>query len=121
MSYERLLTENVAASLDKTRLTEKDNKVFDEYAQATCNGYCGGCAHICDSTLPDVPYVSDIMRYLMYYNGYGEKERAKELFTKIPSPIRSKLLSADYSLAEARCPQRLPIRELMAEAVSKLA
>jgi len=27
----------------------------------------------------------------------------------------------DYSLAEARCPQRLPIRELVAEAVSKLA
>ena len=116
-----LLTENVAAVLDKTKLTKTDFKTFDQYAQATCNGYCGGCAHICDSALPDVPYVSDIMRYLMYYNGYGETERAKELFTKIPSPVRSKLLSADYSLAEARCPQKLPIRELVSEAVSKLA
>jgi len=61
------------------------------------------------------------MRYLMYYNSYGEKERAKELFAKIPGRVRAKLLSTDYSPAEARCPQRMPIGKLVAEAVGKLA
>ncbi|MBA7655379.1 hypothetical protein ES703_63283 [subsurface metagenome] len=61
------------------------------------------------------------MRYLMYYNSYGEQEMARELFAQIPVRVRSKLLSMDYSLAEARCPQRLPIRELVAEAVGQLA
>ena len=116
-----LLTSNVAAVLDKTKLTQADTKAFREYAQATCSGYCAGCAHICDSALPDVPYTSEIMRYLMYYNSYGEKERAKELFAKIPGNVRAKLLSTDYSSAEARCPQRMPIGKLVAEAVGKLA
>ena len=113
-----LLTSNVAAVLDKTKLSQTDMKVFKEYAQATCSGYCAGCAYICDAALPDMPYVSDIMRYLMYYNSYGERDRARELFAQIPDNV--KLPGLDYSLAEARCPQHLPIGKLVAEAVSKL-
>jgi len=115
-----VLTSNAAAVLDKTKFTQGDMEIFKEYAAATCSGYCAGCANICDSVLPQTPYVSDIMRYLMYYNSYGDKDRAKELFAQIPSNIRGKLLSIDYSLAEARCPQHLPIGKFIAEAVSKL-
>jgi len=116
-----ILNSDVAAVLDKTKLTRADIEVFKEYAKATCSGYCAGCAYICDSALADAPYVSDIMRYLMYYNSYGEQHAARELFAQIPGKVRDKLLSTDYSTAEARCPQNLPIGELIAEAVSKLA
>ena len=116
-----LLTTNVDAVLDKTKLTQADIEVFKEYARATCSGYCAGCAYICDSALPDTPFISDIMRYLMYYNSYGEQAKARELFAQIPGSVRSRLLSVDYSLAETRCPQHLPIGLLVAEAVSKLA
>jgi predicted aldo/keto reductase-like oxidoreductase len=116
-----LLTSNVAAVLDKTELSQTDMEVFDAYAQASCSGYCAGCAYVCDSVLPSVPYVSDIMRYLMYYNSYGQYDKARELFAEIPVGVRSKLLTIDYRLAEARCPQHLPIGKLVAEAVSKLA
>jgi predicted aldo/keto reductase-like oxidoreductase len=115
------LTSNVAAALDKNKLTQADKAAFKEYAKATCNSYCAGCAYICSSALPDAPYISDIMRYLMYYNGYGEQEEARKLFAHIPSKVRSNLLKMDYSLAEARCPQHLPIGKLIAEAVNKLA
>jgi predicted aldo/keto reductase-like oxidoreductase len=115
------LTSNVAAVLDKTEFTQADMNVFKEYAAATCSGYCAGCANICDFILPDTPYVSDIMRYLMYYNSYGTQDRARELFAQIPRNVRSKLLSTDYRTAEARCPQHLPIGKLIAEAVNKLA
>jgi predicted aldo/keto reductase-like oxidoreductase len=121
MESVNVLNANVAAVLDKTKLTQADFAAFNEYAQATCSGYCAGCAEICDSVLPDVPYVSDIMRYLMYYNSYGQSDWARELFAQIPDNIRSKLLSIDYSVAEARCPQRMPIGKLVAEAVGKLA
>jgi predicted aldo/keto reductase-like oxidoreductase len=116
-----VLTANVAAVLDKTKLTQADFEVFKEYADATCSGYCAGCAEICDSALPDAPYVSDIMRYLMYYNSYGKKDWARELFAGIPGDVRNRLLNIDYSAAEARCPQHLPIGKLVAEAISKLA
>ncbi len=115
-----LLASNVAAALDKTKLTPADMAVLKEYAEATCSGYCAGCAYICDSALPDTRYVSNIMRYLMYYNSYGDKERARELFAQIPRKVKNRLLTTDYTLAEARCPQRLPIRELITEAVSVL-
>jgi len=116
-----LLTSNVAAVLDKTELTQADMEVFKEYADATCSGYCAGCARLCDANLPDTPYVSDIMRYLTYYNSYGDKDTARELFAQIPGEVRRKLLGIDYSVAETRCPQQMPIGKLVAEAVRKLA
>jgi aryl-alcohol dehydrogenase-like predicted oxidoreductase len=123
-----LLNSNIAAALNKTKLTQADKDVLKEYAEATCSGYCAGCAYICDSALrkesiglPDTPYLSDIMRYLMYYNSYGKQTEARQLFAQIPDNVRNKLLSIDYSPAEARCPQHLPIAKLVAEAVSKLA
>ena len=116
-----VLNSNVAAAFDKTKLTQADRDIFKEYAETTCSGYCAGCADICNSALADAPYVSDIMRYLMYYNSYGEQAEARRLFAQIPGEVRSKLLSTDYGTAEARCPQHLPIGELVAEAVSKLA
>ncbi len=76
---------------------------------------------ICSSALPSVSCVSDIMRYLVYYNSYGDRARARQLFAQIPGQIKSRLLSTDYGPAEFRCPQRLPIGNLVAEAVGKLA
>ncbi len=116
-----LLRSNVAAVLDKTKLTRKDTDVLRKYAAETCSGYCAGCAHICDAALPDVPYISEVMRYLMYYNSYGERQEARELFAQIPGSVRTRLTSVDYRSAEARCPQHLPIGKLVAEAVSKLS
>ncbi len=116
-----VLNSNLAVAFDKTKLTQADRDVFSQYAKATCDGYCAGCADICNAVLPDTPYVSDIMRYLMYYNSYGEQAEARRLFAQIPTDVRSKLLSTDYSVAEAHCPQHLRIHEMVTEAVSKLA
>lgn len=115
------VTSNVAAALDRTKLTQADIQTFKEYARKTCSSYCAGCAHICDSVLPHGPCISDIMRYLTYYNSYGDSARARELFAKMPSNVRDRLLSTDYSQAEACCPQHLPITTLVTEAVGKLA
>ncbi len=116
-----LLTSNVAAVLDETKLSQTDMEVFNAYARASCRGDCSGCAYICNSVLPNAPYVSDIMRYLMYYNSYGQHDKARELFAEIPNRVRNKLLTIDYRLAESRCPQHLAIGKLVAEAVSKLS
>ena len=116
-----ILAENAAAALDRTKLTGADKAALREYAEATCDRYCTGCSDICNAAVPDVPFVNHIMRYVMYHNSYGQHARARELFARIPDDVRSRLLSTDYSLAESRCPQRLPIGRIVAEAVSKLA
>jgi hypothetical protein len=114
------LKQNVAAVLDKTELTQLDKEVLKNYAAETCSGYCAGCANICNSLVADVP-VSDVMRYLMYYNSFGDTQTARQLFAEIPQQTRDKMLTADYSAAESRCPQRLPIARFMNQAVHTLA
>jgi len=116
-----LLQTNVAAVVDKTELTPDDLEALREYAAETCTGYCAGCADICAAAVPAMPYTAEVMRYLMYYKSYGDTDRARELFAQLPAHARSRLKSADYSAAEARCPQRMPIAKLMAEAAQKLA
>lgn len=115
------LRKNVAAVLDKTELTQLDKEVLRSYAIETCNGFCAGCGYICDSAVDDVPCVSDVMRYLMYYNSFADTRTARQLFAQIPQQVRNRLLTADYSFAEANCPQGLPIGRLMAQAADKLA
>ena len=114
------LKQNVAAVLDKTELTQLDREVFKNYAAETCSGYCAGCANICNSLVADVP-VSDVLRYLMYYNSFGDTQTACQLFAEIPQQTRDKMLTADYAAAESRCPQRLPIARFMSQAVRTLA
>jgi predicted aldo/keto reductase-like oxidoreductase len=120
MNSVAFINENVAAMLDKTKLAQDDKDALAEYASATCSGYCAGCAHICDA-VAGVSNVSDVMRSLMYHNSYGDAQLAKQTFAAIPADVRSRLLTADYRLAEQRCPQRMPIARLVRQAVEKLA
>jgi len=111
-----ILGANVAAALDQTKLTDADIDVFDQYAKATCDGYCAGCAEICLRALPDMPYIGEVMRYMMYYNNYGDEVGAKELLAKLPASVRAKLSKLNYTKAQAVCPQNLPIAKIMKQA-----
>jgi hypothetical protein len=95
--------------------------VLEQYAKDTCSGYCAGCANICNGAIPAAPYISNVMRSLMYNNSYGDKQLARGTFAEIPADVRARLLSIDYSAAEACCPQRMPITRLVQQAVEKLA
>jgi len=119
MNSTAMLMTNIAAVLDKTKLTAEDMEELRQYAQATCSGYCAGCAYICEQATDGVP-VGDIMRALMYHNSYGDKALAKAVFAEIPVETKRRLLSVDYSIAEARCPNRIPIARLVADAVAQL-
>jgi predicted aldo/keto reductase-like oxidoreductase len=120
MNSTSMLMTNIAAVLDKTRLAAEDMEVLKQYAQATCSGYCAGCANICQPLAGGAP-VSDIMRALMYHDGYGDVAEAKAIFAHIPAGVRQRLLSIDYSAAEGKCPNRMPISRLVADAVARLS
>ncbi len=120
MTSTALLMTNIAAALDKTKLSANDMEVLRQYAQDTCSGYCAGCGNICGTAAAGVP-VSDIMRALMYHDSYGDIAHAKATFAEIGADIKQRLLAIDYSLAESRCPNHMPIGRLVADAVCKLA
>jgi uncharacterized protein len=62
-----------------------------------------------------------VMRCLMYFHAYGDKDRARELFAGLPGARRRHLKTGDFSAAEKGCPQGVPIGKLMREATSLLA
>jgi predicted aldo/keto reductase-like oxidoreductase len=115
-----ILKANVAAALNRTELSARDTQLLHRYAWETQSDYCAGCTNICESAVnPDIP-IGDVMRYLMYYRSYGECDYAALQFRTIPASIRRQMASLDYSLAEQRCPQNMPIGKLMQEALDIL-
>ena len=111
------LQANVAAALDKAKLSSEDHRILNKYASETACGYCTGCARLCESAMAENIPISDVMRYLMYYHNYGNHRQAIRKFNKIPETSRRRLGAADYAMAENICPQKIPIASFMQYAV----
>jgi predicted aldo/keto reductase-like oxidoreductase len=116
-----LLATNVAAVVDKMKLSALDKRLLEQHARETSCDFCAGCSEICQSALATEVPVHNVMRYLMYHQSYGERELARELFAQMPLETRNSLARLDYSAAEQRCPQGLAIGRLMEEASVVLA
>ena len=116
-----ILMSNVAAALDKTKLSVRDRDELHQYALKTSSNYCAGCSSICESAIRNRAPVGDVMRYLMYCRSYQERGRAVDGFKKIPEKIRIQLMELNYAEAEQKCPRKLAIGKLMREAVDEFA
>ncbi len=116
-----ILMSNIAAALNQTKLSSGDMKIMERYACETSSGYCAGCTSICQSTLRAEIPIGDVLRYLMYYHSYAERDRARAFFAAIPEDVRKDITRADYSAAEEKCPQGIQIAKLMREACDVLA
>lgn len=121
MANLKILMSNVAAALDRTELSVDDMNALDNYALETSSDYCAGCTRICEPACSGQVPIADTLRYLMYYHSYGDCDRARALFAKLPTDTRRRMFTLDYSLAERRCPQGILIGRLMKEAGEILA
>ncbi len=108
-----ILQANVTAALNKKSLSLHDKQILDQYAQLTCAGYCAGCANICESAVDVSVPICDIMRYSMYHHSYADGDTAQILFNALPTDIKANMLKADYSKAEACCPQKIQIAKVL--------
>ncbi len=111
-----IVSSNVAAVRDQTRLTQGDFELFEKFAAETRESYCAGCGRICHEAVEEAVPISEVMRCLMYYRDYGERDLAREVYAGLTVQAREKLTQVDYSLAEKACPQKLAISRLMLEA-----
>ncbi len=121
MDSMHLLKANADAAVDPTPLSSGEMRLLQEYACATAANYCTGCGRLCEATLSARLPIGDIMRYHMYSRGYGRSEWAREHFGTLPASVHHELARADFSAAEACCPQRMPIGRLMREALEDFA
>jgi predicted aldo/keto reductase-like oxidoreductase len=118
-SFEKL-RENIAAALDKSQLTQREWDALDRYAAATRSLACDGCDHLCGKALTANVRIADTLRYLMYHDVYGEPDKARELFAKLPSEARA-LERVDFAPASAACPYGVDIAGQMKRARDVLA
>ena len=116
-----ILSANVAAARDLKALARDDLELLDRFAVETRAGYCAGCGRICQDAVGGAVPVSDVMRCLMYYRDYGDRDLAREVYAGLPEEARMRLTEVDYAQAERACPQGLAIAELMREASRVLA
>jgi predicted aldo/keto reductase-like oxidoreductase len=109
------LKENVAAALDKFDLGQADWDELNRYAAATRAYACDGCDHICNPAVDAPVQIGATMRYLMYHDVYGETDKAKALFGKLPAGARH-LSGVDFAKANAACPYGVDVAQHMARA-----
>ncbi len=116
-----ILSANVAAALDQTKLAKEELDSLRRYALETKAGYCAGCGKICGDAVGGAVPVNEVMRCLMYHQYYGEPELARMTFAGLGEEVRQRLTEVDYSRAERVCPHGLAIAELMRQAQEMLA
>jgi predicted aldo/keto reductase-like oxidoreductase len=116
-----LLMANAAAALDRTELSATQRRLLRRVARRTEASYCTGCARHCEPAVEGRVPIADVMRCLMYSRSYGDHRRAREDFARLAPQALTPMETADYRLAERRCPQGMPIGRLVREAVVELA
>jgi predicted aldo/keto reductase-like oxidoreductase len=116
-----ILSANVAAALDQTKLTREEVESLQQYALETRGYYCAGCGKICQEAIEGTIPVNEVMRCLMYHQYYGEPELARLTFAGLLKEVRLRLTEVDYSPAEQACPHGLAIAQLMRQAKEMLA
>jgi hypothetical protein len=114
-----MLKENVAAAVDNKQFSRRDMEMLNRLTHANRDFYCQGCM-ICESAMSSESRIHDILRYMMYYNSYGERDEARRLFRALPASVKNSLASKDYSTAENACPRNIKISKMMRKAAKIL-
>ncbi len=78
---------------DEKILAEQLNRISPLY----CRG-CGGCEGTCPKGLP----VADVIRFVMYAEGYGQFALGRERFNELPAELRQ-VRCADCAECEVHC------------------
>jgi uncharacterized protein len=112
--------ENIAAALDKNKLTQAEVEALYKYADATRGMTCDGCDHLCGAALNAPLQIGPTLRYLMYHDVYGKSELAKDLYRKLPADARD-FAAVDFAAARAACPHKVDIGHWMRRAADVLA
>ena len=116
-----ILMANTAAAMDKTDISARDTELLQRVAHETTSDYCGGCCDNCESAVGGEVPIGRVMRYLMYSRSYGDRDRAKRKFQRLPAEMRQRMRTTDYTAAEEICPQKMRIARLMHTALDELS
>lgn len=119
MSSVEHVMENTAAAMSPMKLSMDEYMQLHRLAAVTAGHYCTGCNHICESRVAGDTRVADMMRYLMYFESYNERDSARRLYRSLRSEERD-FEHIDFAAASRACPQGIDIRARLERARSVL-
>ncbi|MCH9675142.1 MAG: aldo/keto reductase [Gammaproteobacteria bacterium] len=120
MDSVRVTKENVAAAKTQKPLTVGEAHQLNRLAAMTAQYSCEGCSHFCEQAAGGGVAIADSLRFLMYYESYGKRAHARDLYKGIPEGQRDAPQAA-LAAAAAVCPQGIDIAQRLAQAQSRLA
>lgn len=101
----RDLTAAIAAPLSSAEIA-----MLGRYADAVAHEYCRFCT-ICEACCPHGVAVAEVMRYDMYFSGYGREKEAMQRYQSLSGSQRA-IACADCSgLCDGACPFGRRVRE----------
>ena len=100
-------------------ITSEDLAILEKYdrliAGTHCFAHCGACLNSC----PENVAINDVLRHRMYFEDYGDKKQAVELYARLDK--KADLCASCPAPCSGACPQGIPIRSRMMEAERQLA
>jgi aryl-alcohol dehydrogenase-like predicted oxidoreductase len=97
---------------DLALLERYDELVTKQY----CRPGCGECLDACPAGLP----IDDVLRYSMYYEGYGSERVAMRKYSKL-GDRQASICAGCSAPCQAACPFEIPIRDRMTRAHTLLS
>ncbi|MGC4063874.1 MAG: hypothetical protein QM784_04405 [Polyangiaceae bacterium] len=110
-----IMKANVLAATMQHPLPPEVLDLLTRYAESSGRYFCRRCG-TCDSATAERVPIFNVMECLMYARSYGARELAIKILSAFAPEVRRNLSEHDYSTAETRCPQGMPIARLMKEA-----
>jgi uncharacterized protein len=102
-------------------MAAKDLAVLQRYDELVTNQYCrpgcGECLESCPAGLP----INDVLRYSMYYEGYGSERVAMAKYGKLGADRQASVCAGCAAPCQSACPFEIPIRDRMVKAHRLLA
>ena len=103
-----------------TRLTKQEDETLETVGAALTTNYCRpGCDGCYGSCPRDVP-IWDILRYMMYFEHYGDQKHAMAEYRQIPVSNNATACAGCSAPCEASCRYRIRVRKRLLEAHSQL-
>jgi predicted aldo/keto reductase-like oxidoreductase len=94
----------------------KDLAVLERYDELVTRQYCRpGCGECLDSCPKGLP-IDDVLRYSMYYEGYGSERLAMAKYARLGADAQASACADCPAPCQAACPFEIPIRDRMTRA-----
>ncbi len=92
-----------------------DKRTLEKYASAVKPYYCRWCS-TCTQVCPYGTAVPTIQRYLMYYTNFQHRDEAVEKYFDLLPEQRADNCINCSAPCENKCPNKIPIKEILTEA-----